>query len=160
MTGINPTQAIILAVLHSGPASGAKIEAETHKLEGHWNVTRSQLYRELPVLHDQGLVIKPHAGEEWKGAEPYAITSAGRRQYVEWYEKREKLSTITRDPWILRQRLTDYTNTSVESRRLLLSEAITATEEALAREREKLNPDPLLIARYEIARSWYLGSLS
>lgn len=160
MTELNSTQAIILGILHDGPAPGSKIEAEARKLDGHWNVTRSQVYRELPVLHEKGFATKLlEPSEEWKGVDPYVITRAGRVEYSAWFQIRE-LTSITRDPWILRERLIAYTGLTDEVRESFLLDALTAAQTALQAELSKDHPDKLLIDRHTTAVDWFAGSLS
>lgn len=156
---INPTQAIILAVLHQGKAPGSRVEAESNKLHGHWNVTRSQIYRELPVLARLGLVQPVAPGDEWRGSEPYEITHEGKRAYAEWFANKTILP-ITRDPWILRQRLSAYTGISDQDRQHLMDDAIECVQIDLAKEKDKDYPDPLLVHRYEAMLAWFSGSLS
>lgn len=159
MTDINSTQAIILAVLHEKNASGAYIEAQARKLDGHWTVTRSQIYRELPKLADTGLISRIDPNEEWQGSEPYTLTVAGRLAYRDWYDNKV-IPHTTRDPWILRQRLGAYTGITADDVQLLNVDATEWAQMALQREYTKESPDPLLVARYLKAIEWFSGSLA
>ena len=48
---INPTSASLLGFLYWRPMSGGEIVSAVEESVGHfWNVTRSQIYRELRVL--------------------------------------------------------------------------------------------------------------
>ena len=50
-TGINPTAAALLGLLHDGPMTGGQLMAAAQKrLGAYWSMTRSQVYRELPAL--------------------------------------------------------------------------------------------------------------
>lgn len=156
---INPTQAIILAILHGGAASGASVEQETRSLDGHWNVTRSQVYRELPKLIEMGYVVKLEADASMRWATPYAITETGRLAYQDWFIN-AKVSAITRDPWMLRHRLSGYTGITDEEARSLQVDAVDALQEALQLESSKEKPDPILLSRYQTALAWFSGALS
>lgn len=48
-----------------------------------WNLSRSQVYAELPRLHRDGLVA-PAGPPGARAALPYVITDAGREQFREW----------------------------------------------------------------------------
>ena len=63
-----------------------------------WNVTRSQIYRELKVLAEQGLVATLKAGPRDK--QPYRITKEGSRAFREWI-KREPGPPNMRIPLVL-----------------------------------------------------------
>ena len=159
MTDINATQAIILAVLHDTEAPGSHVESEARKLAGHWNVTRSQVYRELPVLTVAGFLVKLDPDPDNRWAEPYRITEQGRAAFLDWFLNK-KLSHIVRDPWILRQRLAEYAGIPDTEKRVLAMDALAATEAELLREQAKPTPDPLLLARHQAAIAWFMGSLS
>lgn len=159
MTEINATQAIILAVLHEGPAPGAHIEAEARSLDGHWNVTRSQVYRELPKMTELGYVNKLEADPGARWAEPYELTEIGRLAYQDWFANK-KLSAITRDPWMLRQMLSGYTGITPEDAQNLQVDALEAIQADLLAESAKPKPDPVLLSRYQTALLWFSGSLS
>lgn len=159
MTDINPTQAIILAILHKGSAPGAHIELAARKLDGHWNVTRSQVYRELPKLTKLGLLIRLEPVEEVRWHDPYKLTDAGRRAYQNWFTN-QKISAITRDPWMLRKLLCEYTGISSEDERNLHADALEAIQASLSAEAAKPKPDPILLSRYQTAYAWFSGSLS
>lgn len=101
---INDTQAIVLGILHKGHLAGTHIARKAAEFDGHWNVTRSQVYRELPVLADKGLLLagEPDAKKRW--AQPYYITQAGREAYWTWFDSHSS-RVIQRDPWVLRYKL-------------------------------------------------------
>ena len=56
--------------------------AAEKRLGPYWSMTRSQVYRELPVLADQGLVRLGKPGP--RSSQPYAITAAGKRTFSRW----------------------------------------------------------------------------
>jgi len=54
---INPTAAALLGLLHEGPMTGGQLMAAAERRLGpYWSMTRSQVYRELPVLAEMGYV--------------------------------------------------------------------------------------------------------
>jgi DNA-binding PadR family transcriptional regulator len=80
---LNPTAASLLGFLHWGPMTGWNLEQAVERSIGNfWNVTRSQVYRELRNLHAWGLVEPGEAGP--RDRLPYAITAAGREAFAEW----------------------------------------------------------------------------
>ncbi|MFC7550220.1 PadR family transcriptional regulator [Plantactinospora sp. GCM10030261] len=82
-TAINPTAAALLGLLHEGPMTGGQLMAAAERRLGpYWSMTRSQVYRELPVLADQGLVRMGKPGP--RSSQPYAITAAGKRTFSRW----------------------------------------------------------------------------
>jgi DNA-binding PadR family transcriptional regulator len=79
----NPTAASLLGFLHESPMTGWSLEqAVDRSLGGFWNVTRSQIYRELRSLDAAGLVEPEEVGPRER--RPYRITEAGRRAFAEW----------------------------------------------------------------------------
>jgi DNA-binding PadR family transcriptional regulator len=80
---LNPTAASLLGFLHQGPMTGWNLEQTVeHSIGNFWNVTRSQVYRELRNLHRLGLVEPGQAGP--RDRLPYTITDAGRQAFAEW----------------------------------------------------------------------------
>jgi DNA-binding PadR family transcriptional regulator len=80
---LNPTAASLLGFLLGGPRSGWELERDVeHSIGNFWNVTRSQIYRELRSLDQQGLAMPGEAGPRER--RPYAITEAGRHAFQEW----------------------------------------------------------------------------
>src|SRR5256885_5668896 len=77
-TGVNPTAAALLGLLHDGPMTGGQLMAAAQKRPGaYWSMTRSQGYRELPALAEAGLVKmgKPRP----PASQPHSITQSGKR---------------------------------------------------------------------------------
>ena len=97
---LNATAASILGFLESAPMSGWDLAARIENVIGDfWNVTRSQIYRELKLLADAGLVVA--AKEPGKrDKQPYRVTTAGRRAFREWIA-REPGPPIMRMPLVL-----------------------------------------------------------
>jgi DNA-binding PadR family transcriptional regulator len=82
-TQINPTAAALLGLLHDGPMTGGQLmSAAERRLGPYWSMTRSQVYRELPALADQGFVRLGKPGP--RASQPYAITAAGKRAFGRW----------------------------------------------------------------------------
>jgi DNA-binding PadR family transcriptional regulator len=82
-SGLNPTAASLLGLLHEGPMTGGQLMAAAQRrLGAYWSMTRSQVYRELPALADAGYVKLGKPGA--RSSQPYSITPAGRRAFVRW----------------------------------------------------------------------------
>jgi DNA-binding PadR family transcriptional regulator len=82
-TQINPTAAALLGLLHEGPMTGGQLMSSAERRLGpFWSMTRSQVYRELPVLAEQGYVRLGKPGP--RASQPYAITAAGKRAFTRW----------------------------------------------------------------------------
>lgn len=82
-TQLNSTAAALLGLLADGPQTGGDLVAAAEsRLGAFWSMTRSQVYRELPKLADDGLVRLGKVGP--RGAQPYAITAAGKRVFTKW----------------------------------------------------------------------------
>ncbi len=146
--GINSTQAIILAVLHECPAAGTYIAAQTKTFSGHWNVTRSQIYRELPELAKQGFLIagEPDKAQRW--AQPFSITETGREAYREWFT-RTNIQAVQHNPWMLRAKLSAYAYTQQVGTDLY-TDAVQHYQGLLDTE-----TDPLLRDLYAINLAWF-----
>jgi DNA-binding PadR family transcriptional regulator len=98
-TALNATAASLLGFLHSGPMAGWDL---AHRVEAtigdFWNVTRSQVYRELRILEERGLVEAGEIGSRER--RPYTITGAGRTAFVEWIAQ-EPGDDVIRSPLLL-----------------------------------------------------------
>jgi DNA-binding PadR family transcriptional regulator len=97
---LNATAAALLGLLHDGPMTGGQlVVAAGERYGAFFSVTRSQVYRELPVLAEAGLLRLGKQGP--RSSQQYAITAAGRRVFKSW------LSSVPgpdqfRSPMILR----------------------------------------------------------
>jgi DNA-binding PadR family transcriptional regulator len=79
----NPTAASLLGFLHAGARTGWDlVQAVEGSIGNFWNVTRSQVYRELRSLEAQGLVEAGETGA--RDRRPYTITDAGRVAFSRW----------------------------------------------------------------------------
>ena len=80
---INSTAASLLGFLHSGPMTGWEIDrAVAATITNFWNVTRSQVYRELRTLADLGYVEAGETGPRER--QPWSITPEGRQAFAGW----------------------------------------------------------------------------
>jgi DNA-binding PadR family transcriptional regulator len=80
---LNATAASILGFLHKEPQTGWELAARLEDVIGDfWNVTRSQIYRELKILAEQGLVASMKTGP--RDRQPYKITDAGKKAFTQW----------------------------------------------------------------------------
>ena len=99
-SGVNPTAAALLGLLHDGPMTGGQLMAAAERrLAPYWSMTRSQVYRELPVLAEKGLVRLGKPGPRM--SQPYSITAAGKRTFSRWLAENPGRDTI-RNPIALR----------------------------------------------------------
>jgi len=97
---INATSASLLGYLYWRPMSGGEIVAAVEASVGHfWNVTRSQIYRELQTLARQGLVEVGELGPRRRC--PYTITDEGRGAFLAWLEQ-DPGPDIIRSPLLLK----------------------------------------------------------
>lgn len=82
-TELNSTAAALLGLLHEGPMTGGDLVARAEtRLGAFWSITRSQVYRELPVLAERGYLRLGKTGA--RSAQPYAITAAGKKAFTRW----------------------------------------------------------------------------
>ena len=86
-------------ILDAGPQTGYELAARIDDSIGNfWNVTRSQIYRELRSLADAGYVREGTSGTRER--RPFALTAAGRRAFEAWL-RREPVPENTRFPLLL-----------------------------------------------------------
>ena len=84
---LNATAASILGFLHKEPQTGWELAERIEDVIGDfWNVTRSQIYRELKDLAAHGLVASMKTGP--RDRQPYKLTEAGRRAFKLWIAER------------------------------------------------------------------------
>jgi DNA-binding PadR family transcriptional regulator len=96
---LNATAASLLGFLDAGPMSGWELaEAVQATIGNFWNVTRSQIYRELGQLAVRGLVEPGEAGP--RGRRRYTITASGQGAFSEWI-RREPGPELIRFPLLL-----------------------------------------------------------
>lgn len=81
--GLNATAAALLGLLHDGAMTGGQLmTAAGARLGPFWATTRSQVYRELPLLAQAGYVRTGKPGP--RASQPYTITPSGKRVFAEW----------------------------------------------------------------------------
>lgn len=96
---LNATAASLLGFLMAGAQSGYELAERIEDSIGNfWNVTRSQIYRELQVLEAAGYVRVGATGARER--RPYTLSASGRRAFDAWLA-REPGSENTRFPLLL-----------------------------------------------------------
>jgi DNA-binding PadR family transcriptional regulator len=96
---INATAASLLGFLTERPMTGWELSAAVEgSIANFWNVTRSQVYRELRTLAELEYVEAGEAGP--RDRRPYSVTDAGRRAFGDWIV-RDPGSPIVRLPLLL-----------------------------------------------------------
>jgi DNA-binding PadR family transcriptional regulator len=99
MADLNATAASLLGFLHEGAKTGWELAQTVEDGIGDfWNVTRSQVYRELRSLEELGLVEAGETGARER--RPYTITAAGRAAFSRWIT-REPGPDLIRSPLLL-----------------------------------------------------------
>lgn len=80
---LNPTAGSLLGFLTHGTMTGWDLDGLVELSIGNfWNVTRSQIYRELRVLAERGYVEVGDPGP--RDRVPYTITETGRQAFAAW----------------------------------------------------------------------------
>jgi DNA-binding PadR family transcriptional regulator len=105
---INATAASLLGFLDMCPTSLTGwdlVEQIEQSIGNFWNVTRSQVYRELNTLAAGGLVEAGTTGP--RARRPYRITDTGRRAFTEWIN-REPGPDLLRVPLLLKVFFRDH----------------------------------------------------
>jgi DNA-binding PadR family transcriptional regulator len=96
---LNATAASLLGLLHRGTMTGWDLARLAETLIGDfWNVSQSQIYRELRTLEEGGLIEAGPAGTREK--KPYTITDKGKAAFTIWI-RREPGPDIVRSPLLL-----------------------------------------------------------
>ena len=97
---VNATAAALLGLLHSGPMTGGQLVAAAGERFGSFfTVTRSQVYRELPVMAEAGLLRLGKQGP--RASQQYVITAAGKRAFKGWLQHGSGGDAL-RSPLVLR----------------------------------------------------------
>ncbi|MDI2030028.1 PadR family transcriptional regulator [Saccharopolyspora sp. TS4A08] len=140
MSELNATSAALLGLLHEGPKTGGQlVAAATERFAGFFSVTRSQVYRELPALTEDGLLRLGKQGP--RSSQQYAITAAGKKAFKAWLNTAPGPDNV-RSPLILRL---VYSGTLTPRQRASLVEsarAQTAVKMDEARNAAKTAGDP------------------
>ncbi|GAA2003918.1 PadR family transcriptional regulator [Nakamurella flavida] len=86
MRAVNATVGSLLGFLHDGPQSGWDLVATAqHRIGDFWSLTRSQVYRELTGMADDGLITVQETGPRERRA--YALTDLGREAFRDWISR-------------------------------------------------------------------------
>jgi DNA-binding PadR family transcriptional regulator len=118
---LNATAASLLGFLHERPRTGWEIqEAVEGSIGSFWNVTRSQVYRELRSLEQQGLVEAGETGA--RDRRPYTLTEAGRAAFARWIARAPGPELI-RSPLLLSIFFGQYVDPDLLRRHLVLHRA-------------------------------------
>jgi DNA-binding PadR family transcriptional regulator len=97
---LNATSAALLGLLHTEPMTGGQLVAAAGERFGSFfSVTRSQVYRELPVLAEAGLLRLGKKGA--RSSQQYVLTAAGKRAFKSWLNSPAGADNL-RSPLILR----------------------------------------------------------
>jgi len=103
---LNATAGSLLGFLDSGSMSGWELAGAVQATIGNfWNVTRSQIYRELGDLSARRLVEPGAPGP--RNRRRYAITPAGRKAFAGWI-RREPGQELIRFPLLLTMFFADH----------------------------------------------------
>ncbi len=160
-SGINPTAAALLGLLHDGPMTGGQLMAAAEKRLGpYWSMTRSQVYRELPALAQQGFVKLGKPGP--RSSQPYSITPSGKRTFLRWLGEPPGRDAL-RNPIALRVAFGD--KHSAAQLQKLYTDATAYHTEALAQVRDqvkesKKDGDDYGAAALEFATAYHRAALS
>jgi len=159
---INATAASLLGFLAAGPLSGYSLAARIETTIGNfWNVTRSQIYRELRTLESAGYVRVGKTGT--RDRRPFSLTPLGREAFDDWIS-REPSEEHIRFPLLLTMYFGDHVVPSELAR--ILREARATHVTRLNRFRGRLEalretaPFPAHVARYaclyeEMVLAWF-----
>jgi DNA-binding PadR family transcriptional regulator len=152
-TELNSTAAALLGLLHERAMTGGELVAAADARFGpFWSMTRSQVYRELPKLAAAGYVRLGKPGP--RAAQPYSITSAGKRAFARWLGERPG-TDHPRNPLLLRASF--GAQQSAGQRAALLQEGRSQHEQRLGALREQLKDkglDPYVRATLDFSVSY------
>jgi len=96
---LNATAASLLGLLHRGTMTGWDLARLAETVIGDfWNMSQSQIYRELRTLEQAGLVAAGPAGTRER--KPYSLTDKGKAAFTVWI-RREPGPDIIRSPLLL-----------------------------------------------------------
>ncbi len=133
--GLNSTSAALLGLLQDGPLTGGQLVAQADQRLGPlWRLTRSQVYRELPVMAGRGLVRAGKPGP--RASLAYTISAAGKRAFAGWLASPLE-ADHPRNPLLLRLGFGSYQ--SKADLRRLVGEAREQHEASLAVHRDTVS---------------------
>lgn len=157
---LNATAASLLGFLHMGPMSGWDLAATAETVIGDfWSLTRSQVYRELSMMAEAGLVEAGDPGARERRA--YTVTVCGREAFADWITTEPGPETI-RFPLLLsvsfgRHLEPERLGQFIASHRPVHDERLTVYTDQRTAALDSDSPDPYLLAtidfgiRYEQA---------
>lgn len=149
--GLNSTSAALLGLLHDGPLTGGQLVAHAgQRLGPLWTLTRSQVYRELPVLAAHGYLRAGKPGP--RGSSAYTISAAGKRAFATWLASPLE-ADHPRNPLLLRLGFGSY-HSKADLHRLVdqargQHEASLAIHKETVNKLKKADPDPYALASAE-----------
>jgi len=151
MRDLNATSAALLGLLHTRPMTGGQLVAAAEDRFGaFFSVTRSQVYRELPVLAEAGLLRLGKRGA--RSSQQYVLTAAGKRAFKTWLNSTSGSDNL-RSPLILR--LAHAGQLTPKQRANLVTAARADysghLDEARARVRAADNPYTKAVAEFTLA---------
>lgn len=157
---INATAAAVLGLLHEGPMTGGQLMAAAERrLSPYWSMTRSQVYRELPVLAQLGYVKAGKPGQ--RSSQPYSVTAAGKKAFTRWLDE-DPGRELVRNPYALRVAFAAELGTSGTKLRKVAEEY---HNEALAEAREaaklaKSEGDKMMASGLDFAVNYHKAALT
>ncbi len=91
---LNPTSASLLGLLEDyGELTGADlVRVAELRISDYWNLTRSQVYRELSRLSAAGYIAAGKTGP--REAQPYRLTGKGRDAWRDWLAEGEPRDSV------------------------------------------------------------------
>ena len=139
---------------------GQLMAAAERRLGPYWSMTRSQVYRELPVLAEMGYVRLGKPGP--RSSQPYAITASGKRAFGRWLTEPPGRDAL-RNPVALRvafgeQHTADQLHTLYSEANEYHAQALAAVREQ-AKEVKKAG-DQYGAAALEFAVAYHKAALS
>lgn len=157
---INATAAAVLGLLHEGPMTGGQLMAAAERrLAPYWSMTRSQVYRELPVLASMGYVKAGKPGQ--RSSQPYAITASGKKAFARWLDENPGRELV-RNPYALRVAFGQALGAGANK---LRKEAESYHTEALSEAREaakeaRRDGDKMMASGLEYAVNYHKAALN
>lgn len=152
-TGVNATAAALLGLLHDGPMTGGQlVVAATQRFGAFFTVTRSQVYRELPVMADAGLLRLGEQGP--RASQQFVITSAGRRAFTAWLGENGNVDGL-RSSLVLRLLHADHLVPAQRAELVGSARGVFAARlvEARAGARRELDPYRKAVADFAVAHA-------
>lgn len=137
----------------NGQTSGRKGTRPMAVAQNFWNMTRSQIYRELNTLAALGLVEVASGGP--RNTRRHRLTDAGRSALRDWLAADDVGETMVRNPALVRlffaaEMTADERRALIETGRARSAAKLAVLEEALVMA-EQLSPGAAATARYGIA---------